>query len=110
VTSTTRSEAPRAGDGRAAAEAPRGRLPGILLGVGLGAFVDGIVVHQILQWHHMRTGDGAAGGRSMTTVGGLEANTLADGLFHALAWLIVVVGVYMLWQRGRGAASARGRG
>jgi Predicted membrane protein (DUF2243) len=32
---------------------PRG--PGILLGVGLGGFVDGIVLHQILQWHHMLT-------------------------------------------------------
>jgi hypothetical protein len=33
----------------------RGRLttPGILLGLGLGGFVDGIVLHQILQWHHI---------------------------------------------------------
>ena len=28
-------------------------LPGIILGVGLGGFVDGILLHQILQWHHM---------------------------------------------------------
>jgi uncharacterized membrane protein len=55
-------------------------LPGILLGLGLGGFVDGILVHQILQWHHMRSGDGIGGDRSMTTVGGLEANTVADGL------------------------------
>jgi uncharacterized membrane protein len=27
--------------------------PGILLGVGLGGFVDGILLHQVLQWHHM---------------------------------------------------------
>ena len=26
---------------------------GILLGTGLGGFVDGIVLHQILQWHKM---------------------------------------------------------
>ena len=26
---------------------------GILLGTGLGGFVDGIVLHQILQWHNM---------------------------------------------------------
>lgn len=26
---------------------------GILSGVGLGGFVDGIVLHQILQWHNM---------------------------------------------------------
>src|SRR4051794_35429080 len=31
------------------------RLPGTILGVGLGGFVDGILLHQILQWHHMLT-------------------------------------------------------
>lgn len=49
------------------------------MGLGLGGFVDGIVLHQILQWHHMLTdtGDHPAG-----TVAGLEDNTLADGFFH----------------------------
>ena len=56
------------------------RLPGLLLGVGLGGFVDGIVLHQILQWHHLLTSEGSY---PATTVAGLEANTLADGLFHA---------------------------
>ena len=32
--------------------------PGILLGIGLGGFVDGIVLHQILQWHHMLSSEG----------------------------------------------------
>jgi uncharacterized membrane protein len=27
--------------------------PGILLGSGLGGFIDGILLHQILQWHNM---------------------------------------------------------
>ena len=27
--------------------------PGVVLGIGLGGFVDGIVLHQILRWHHM---------------------------------------------------------
>jgi uncharacterized membrane protein len=48
------------------------------MGIGLGGFVDGIVLHRILQWHHMLTGE--RGGRSMRTVAGLEANTLVDGL------------------------------
>jgi uncharacterized membrane protein len=26
---------------------------GIVLGLGLGGFVDGILLHQILGWHHM---------------------------------------------------------
>jgi uncharacterized membrane protein len=27
--------------------------PGLVIGAGLGGFVDGIVFHQILQWHGM---------------------------------------------------------
>jgi uncharacterized membrane protein len=35
---------------------PRGiGLPGTVLGIGLGGVVDGILLHQILQWHHMLT-------------------------------------------------------
>jgi uncharacterized membrane protein len=74
-------------------------LPGLLLGLGLGGFVDGILLHQILQWHHMRSGDGIGGDASLTTVGGLEANTVADGVFHTGTWLLVVVGLFMLWRR-----------
>src|SRR5687767_15168137 len=29
------------------------RNAGVLLGLGLGGFFDGIVLHQLLQWHHM---------------------------------------------------------
>jgi uncharacterized membrane protein len=32
--------------------------PGVLIGFGVGGFVDGIVLHQILQWHHMLTSAG----------------------------------------------------
>jgi uncharacterized membrane protein len=76
-------------------------LPGVLLGLGLGGLFDGIVLHQILQWHHMRSGDGALGGRSTKTVGGLEANTLADGAFHAGTLLLTIVGLFLLWNRVR---------
>jgi uncharacterized membrane protein len=73
---------------------------GLLLGIGLGGFVDGIVLHQILQWHHMLTSEGS---HPATTVAGLEANTLGDGLFHAFAWLAVCVGLWLLWRASRGA-------
>ena len=76
--------------------APEPRAPGILLGIGLGGFVDGIVLHQILQWHHMLTSEGSY---PATTVAGLETNTLWDGLFHAATWVAVAVGLYVLWQR-----------
>ena len=72
------------------------RGPGILLGVGLGGFVDGILLHQILQWHHMLS---AEGDYPPTTVAGLETNTLWDGFFHAATWVVVAVGIYLLWRR-----------
>jgi uncharacterized membrane protein len=76
-------------------------FPGVLLGLGLGGFFDGIVLHQILQWHHMRSGDGALGRRSTNTLGGLEANTVADGVFHAGTWLLTIAGLVLLWDRAR---------
>jgi uncharacterized membrane protein len=78
-------------------------LPGILLGLGVGGFIDGIVLHQVLQWHHMRTGDGVLGDRSAQTVAGLEANTLADGLFHVATLALTIVGVFVLSGRTRGS-------
>jgi uncharacterized membrane protein len=77
------------------------RAPGFLFGLGLGGFVDGIVLHQVLQWHHMLTGD--SGGEPSDTVAGLEANTLADGLFHLATWALVVVAMVLTvtaWRRG----------
>ncbi len=71
------------------------------MGVGLGGFVDGILLHQILQWHHMLTGDN--GGEPMNTVHGLEANTLVDGFFHLTTWIFVAVASTLAiraWQRG----------
>jgi uncharacterized membrane protein len=85
---------------RASAKPERGPiLPGVLLGVGLGGFVDGIVLHQILQWHHMLSGEGEY---PTTTIAGLESNTLADGLFHAATWVTVVVGLAVMWRRTSG--------
>lgn len=77
------------------------RLPGLLLGLGLGGFIDGIVVHQLLQWHHMVS---SVDRWPPTTLAGLEANTVADGLFHAATWILVVAGLiatFVAWRRGR---------
>ena len=67
---------------------------GILFGLGLGGFFDGIVLHQILQWHHMLT----SAGYPATSVGNLELNTLWDGIFHASTYLFVVIGLILLWR------------
>ncbi|MDY6807828.1 MAG: DUF2243 domain-containing protein [Actinomycetota bacterium] len=78
-------------------------LPGIVLGIGLGGFVDGILLHQILQWHHMLTGtdDDRLGVDyySAGTVHGLEINTVWDGLFHTFTWLAVLIGLALLYSR-----------
>jgi uncharacterized membrane protein len=71
---------------------------GILLGIGLGGFFDGIVLHQILQWHHVLTNQG---NYPATTVAGLQVNTLWDGLFHAFTFLMTVVGLWLLWSVAR---------
>jgi uncharacterized membrane protein len=80
--------------------ATRRRLTGagLLLGIGFGGFLDGIVLHQILQWHHMLTSTGA---HPATTVAGLETNTLWDGLFHAFAWVASLAGFLLLWSAMR---------
>ncbi len=77
--------------------------PAVLLGVGFGGLFDGIVLHQILQWHHMLTSEGDF---PATTVRGLEINTLWDGLFHAITYVLVTVGLFVLWDRARSGAVA----
>lgn len=75
-------------------------LPAFLLGIGLGGFIDGILLHQVLQWHHMLSDEGCC---PPGTVGGLEDNTLADGLFHLATWIAVLAGTVLAtraWQRG----------
>jgi uncharacterized membrane protein len=79
---------------------------GILLGVGFGGFFDGILLHQILQWHHMLT---STGSHPATTVAGLEDNTLADGLFHALTFVAALTGLALLWAAVAEGAAPSGR-
>jgi uncharacterized membrane protein len=89
----------------ASAGKPASKVPGLLMGLGFGGFIDGIVLHQILQWHHMVSD---TEGNPVTTVEGLEANTLADGFFHLATWVLVIVGSFAMlkgWQEGRRAPS-----
>ena len=71
--------------------------PGVALGIGLGGFVDGIVLHQILQWHHMLT----SAGYPADSVQNLTINTLADGLFHAATWIATALGLLLLHRAVR---------
>src|SRR5690625_3850201 len=56
---------------------------GILFGVGLSAFIDGTVCHQILRWHDFYD--------NATTDIGL----ISDGLFHAFSWFATIGGLFM---------------
>ena len=72
-------------------------LAAILLGLGQAGFFDGIVFHQLLQWHHMFTSI-----ESTNTVSGLELNTLGDGLFHLVDWLFTLAGLVVCGWRSKG--------
>jgi uncharacterized membrane protein len=70
---------------------------GVLLGVGLGGFVDGIVLHQILQWHNMLSNRVPP-----ADLVAMKFNMLWDGLFHAFTWLATAIGLAALWRAGAG--------
>ncbi len=70
--------------------------PSLLLGIGLGGFIDGILFHQILQWHHMLSNV-----RPPVDLVAMSYNVVWDGLFHAVTWLFTVVGVVMLFRAAR---------
>jgi uncharacterized membrane protein len=86
---------------------PPTKAVGLLYGVGFGGFVDGILLHQILQWHHMMSD---VDDYPTSTVAGLEANTVADGLFHVATWVCLLAASVLAvsaWQRGRLAPNWR---
>lgn len=66
---------------------------GVLIGMSLAGFFDGIVLHQILQWHHMLSNV-----QSTDSVKGLQLNTLADGLFHIASYVLLAIGLITLWR------------
>ena len=66
---------------------------GLVLGVGLGGFVDGILLHQILQWHNMLSSVVPP-----TDLIDMKYNMIWDGLFHAVTWTMCVIGVGLLFR------------
>ncbi len=74
---------------------------GLVLGIGLGGFVDGILLHQILQWHNMLSSRVPP-----TTLVAVKYNMIWDGLFHAVTWTMTVVGIALLFRAGRRAGAA----
>jgi uncharacterized membrane protein len=66
-------------------------MAGILIGIGMGGFVDGIALHQIAQWHNMLSNIVPP-----HTMDDMRVNMTWDGLFHALTWVITLVGIILL--------------
>lgn len=69
---------------------------GVLLGCGLGGFIDGILFHQILQWHNMLSSK-----VEPLDLVRMKYNMLWDGLFHGFTWLVTAIGLGMLWRAGQ---------
>jgi uncharacterized membrane protein len=68
-------------------------IAGIVAGVGLGGFVDGILFHQIFQLHNMLTGRLPA-----DTLVNAEINMFWDGIFHLFTWIMTVLGIVLLFR------------
>ena len=71
---------------------------GVLLGIGMGGFFDGIVFHQLLQLHNMLSAS-----LPKTSIPNIEINMFWDGLFHAFTWLTTAAGLALLWRAGKHA-------
>lgn len=65
----------------------------IILGMGLGGFLDGILLHQILQIHDMLSNIVPS-----TDYVGKSINMFWDGIFHLFCLLVVITGVFLLWK------------
>jgi uncharacterized membrane protein len=71
-----------------------------VLGFALGGFFDGILLHQILQWHHL-----------LSAINGddVRFQVAADGYFHALMYVIAALGLWMLWAARSNPVGMSGR-
>lgn len=68
-----------------------------LIGFGLLGAFDGIVFHQILQWH------------SVNMHSDLHGRILSDGLFHAFTAIALLIGAIELWRSTMQKQSQSGR-
>lgn len=66
---------------------------GAVIGFGMGGFIDGIVLHQILQWHQMISNI-----LPPDTLANKQVNTFWDGIFHAATWTATAIGIALLWR------------
>lgn len=71
---------------------------GLVLGLGLGGFLDGIVLHQILGWHHMICTTATC---QPASIEHLKRQNTQDGYFHLAVWILTITGVVLLFRAAR---------
>jgi uncharacterized membrane protein len=71
-----------------------------VLGFAVGGFFDGILLHQILQWHHLLS--------AVAAVDDMRLQVLWDGLFHSLMYVIAAAGLVGLWRVHRRGSAVGG--
>lgn len=76
---------------------------GLVLGLGLGGFFDGIVLHQILGWHHLVCYEPMC---RPDSVAQLERQNVQDGFFHLACYGLTIAGVVLLFRAARATAPA----
>jgi uncharacterized membrane protein len=79
-------------------------VAGILLGMGLGGFFDGIVLHQILQWHHLVC---VTEHCQPTSIEQLKQQNRQDGFFHLAVWFLTIAGCYRLFRTATAPGASR---
>lgn len=71
---------------------------GLVTGIGFGGFADGIVLHQILGWHHLVC---LTAHCQPSSIEHLQRQNTQDGFFHLVVWVVSLVGVAMLFRAAR---------
>ena len=89
---STRREKKRAVEGMPTLTAVPLIAASTTIGIGIGGFIDGTFLHQILQWHEMLSNK-----IPVTTIVGKSINMFWDGIFHAFCFIVVVIGVQRLF-------------
>ena len=79
----------------------RALIGGGTAGFGLGALVDVLVFHLVLQWHHLLSAS-----HSPETLSGLRMNVYYDGLFSLAMVAIMLFGTGIVWRELNGSRAS----
>src|SRR3954464_7311151 len=72
--------------------------PAFVIGFAFSGLFDGILLHQVLQWHHLLS---LVEGEPLRD---LRVQVFADGAFHILMYGLAALGLWFLWFRRKALA------